>query len=132
MRSIIAGIFSLAIAAVATPVLAHHPFESEFDAKAPITLTGKIVSIDWSDPHVIIKMDAKDGNGPMKTWDLQAASPSEMVSMGWTMTTLKAGEEVTVSGYKAKAEPTTIAARLFTMPNGNKMVSAASDGGPRT
>ena len=41
-----AGILFLA----SLPLLAHHPFSSEFDANKPMTLTGTVTKVDWSDP----------------------------------------------------------------------------------
>src|SRR5262245_26536527 len=119
-------IAAIGLLMTATPTFAHHPFESEFDAKAPITIEGKITDVEWQSPHVIVKLEAKDNQGKMKTWDMEAASPDEMVKMGWTLAMLKTGEEITVHGYKAKASTSsTIAARMIDLPGGKKMSSAA-------
>ena len=124
-------IAALGLLMLATPAFAHHPFESEFDAKAPITLKGKITDIQWTSPHVVFKMEAPDAEGKMKSWDLEAASPEEMIKMGWTAETIKTGDEVTVQAYQAKAEGSSVvAARNIELPDGTKMSSAGNDGGP--
>jgi len=126
-------IAAIGLLITALPAFAHHPFESEFDAKAPIMLEGKITALEWQDPHVIIKMEAKDDKGAMKTWDLEAASPADMMKMGWTEAMLKTGEQITVHGYKAKAATSSVAAaRVIDLPNGKKISSAGNDGGPKT
>jgi Family of unknown function (DUF6152) len=42
----------------AGPALAHHPFASEFDANAPLSLIGKVIKVDWSDPHVMVHVSS--------------------------------------------------------------------------
>ncbi len=51
-------------------------------------------------------------------WTLEAAGPAELGRKGWTRNTLKAGDQVTVDGYRAKSEPTTAAARTMNCPAG--------------
>jgi Family of unknown function (DUF6152) len=131
MRRITLVACSFLLAAAAAPAFAHHPFEAEFDAKAPITLTGKVTKIEWTDPHVMIQFEGKENNGPMMSWNLEAASPAEMVKMGWTTSMLKAGDQISVQGYKARLEPTTVAARTIELSDGKKLSSAADDGGPK-
>ena len=36
----------------AAPLLAHHSFAAEYDAKKPIELKGTITKVDWMNPHV--------------------------------------------------------------------------------
>jgi hypothetical protein len=116
----------------AGPAFAHHPFASEFDANAPVRLTGKVTQVNWSNPHVKIRMIASTAAGN-QNWTLEAASPAELGRKGWTRNTLKTGDQITVDGYRAKSEPMTAAARVIALPDG-KQLSAADDkdGGPKS
>jgi hypothetical protein len=38
--TLLAGFAGLGVLAAAVPALAHHPFSAEFDAQAPLTLSG--------------------------------------------------------------------------------------------
>jgi Family of unknown function (DUF6152) len=48
------------------PLFAHHPFASEYDRSKPLTLTGTISQIQWSDPHVHIMLNVKNQSGKTK------------------------------------------------------------------
>jgi hypothetical protein len=116
----------------AGPAFAHHPFASEFDASAPVRLAGKVTQVNWSNPHVKIRMTAstQDGN---QNWILEAASPAELGRKGWTRRTLKTGDQITVEGYRAKSEPMTAAARVIELSDGKKLSAADDkDGGPKS
>jgi hypothetical protein len=112
------------------PAAAHHPFSAEFDANAPVHLTGKVTQVAWNNPHVMIHMTTGEGNG-VQNWTLEAASPGDLARKGWSQDTLKIGERITVEGFKAKSEPMTAAARMIELPGGKKMSAADDqDGGP--
>src|SRR5258705_13208376 len=41
----------LAFAMAALPILAHHSFTAEHDNTKPVTIKGKLVKMDWVNPH---------------------------------------------------------------------------------
>lgn len=131
-RAMFAGLAGLGLLASAGPAFAHHPFNSEFDAQAPLTLAGVVRKIDWNDPHVYVHVDSKDASGQTRNWNLELASPSDLTKKGWTKDTLKEGEVIAVKGYRAKSEPFVAAARMIEMAD-RKQLSASddSDGGPK-
>jgi len=116
----------------AGPAFAHHPFASEFDASAPVRLTGTVTQVEWSNPHVRIHMTANAAAGN-QSWTLEAASPADLGRKGWTRNTVKTGDQITVEGYRAKSEPMTAAARVIELPDGKKLSAADdNDGGPKS
>jgi hypothetical protein len=117
--------------AATCPAFAHHPFASEFDASAPVRITGKVTRVEWSNPHVRIHVTASAAAGN-QNWILEAASPTELGRKGWTRNTVKTGDQITVEGYRAKSEPMTAAARMIELPDGKKLSAADDkDGGPK-
>jgi hypothetical protein len=117
---------------VASPAFARHPFNSEFDANAPVHLTGKVTQVNWNNPHVLIFMTATAANGD-QIWTLEAASPTELNRKGWTQNTLKTGDQIKVDGYRARANQMTAAARMIELPDGKKLSAAEDeDGGPKS
>jgi hypothetical protein len=131
-RIIRAGAGSLLLLFAAGPAFAHHPFAAEFDAQAPVTLSGAVTHVEWNEPHVYVHLDVKDPSGQTRNWNLELASPAMLTRKGWSKDTLKQGEVITVKGYRAKAEPFVAAARMIEMP-GRKQLSSVDDddGGPK-
>jgi uncharacterized protein DUF6152 len=128
----IASFAAFGLLILTAPALAHHPFASEFDASAPVNLTGKVTKVDWNEPHVVVHVAVADPSGQTRDWSLEAASPAMLEKKGWTKTMLKEGDQITVRGYRAKSTPFTGAARSVELPGGKTMPSGDDgDGGPK-
>jgi hypothetical protein len=130
--ALLTGFSGLCALVAPVPALAHHPFSAEFDAQAPLTLSGIITEVDWGNPHVYVHVDAKDPSGQTRKWTLELASPTMLTRRGWTKDSLKIGEVITTRGYRAKSEPFATAARMIELPGGKQMSAADDgDGGPK-
>ena len=82
---------------------AHHSFAAEFDADKPITLTGIVTKVEWTNPHVWFYINVKDEKtGEVTNWGAEMGPPHGLQRRGWRRDTLKIGEEVTVAGSMAK------------------------------
>ena len=94
-------VVGLTILLRAAPVLAHHSLEAQYDPKQSITLTGTITKTDWSNPHVHFFMDVKNEANTVN-WQVEMGSPNAQLLSGWKIDTLKPGDRVTVSLYRAR------------------------------
>jgi len=117
------------LATLTTILLAHHSFGAEYDATKPVTLTGVITKIEWTNPHARFYVDVKEPDGTASTWNLELASPNVLVRNGWTRKSLNIGDEITVQGSMAKDGSKMANARMVTLANG-KRVFAGSAAGP--
>ena len=83
------------------PMFAHHG-TAGYDMAKTITLTGTVAEFDWSNPHCVIYVDVKADSGAVKHWALELAAPSLMSRGGWSKSSLKPGDPITVETHPAK------------------------------
>src|SRR5258708_20830052 len=97
------GRLVIALSCLTIPALAHHSFGAEYDSTKPITLTGTITKIDWTNPHSFIFLDVKDDKGNVANWRLEGYPPNVLYRTGWKKDpTMKPADTVTLSGYRAR------------------------------
>jgi Family of unknown function (DUF6152) len=129
MRLFVLGMMVIAvIMAAGIPLMAHHSFAAEFDSNKQIKLTGVVTKIDWTNPHVWFYMDVKDESGKITNWGFEMGPPHLLQTSGWTRTTMKLGDVITVQGSVAKNGTNRANARSVTTPDGKKMGAASSEG----
>lgn len=91
------AIFAAAlIAAAAAPTFAHHSFAA-FDITTQKTVTGTVHKVDWTNPHIWLWIDVTNDKGATDTYGFEGMSPNFLARRGWTRTTLKAGDKITIN-----------------------------------
>jgi hypothetical protein len=81
---------------------AHHSFAVFFDSQKSITLTGVVTEYKFVNPHGLIVIEVKNGDGVAEQWKIETNSPSILRRRGWAPDTLKAGETITVEGWPGR------------------------------
>ncbi|HZF29860.1 MAG TPA: DUF6152 family protein [Gammaproteobacteria bacterium] len=120
----------IASLAAAAPVSAHHSFAAQYDATKPVTLTGKVTKVEWTNPHARFYMDVKGDDGKVVAWNLELASPNVLKRAGWSSTSLKQGDEVTIEGSLARSGANMANARTVVLANGQRVFArGTSDAG---
>ena len=117
----------------ALPLEAHHSFSAEYDRDKPITLTGTVTKLEWTNPHARIYIDVKDDSGNVVNWDCELGPPNGLMRQGWNRNSLRQGHVVTINGFLSKEEPHVANARSVHLPDGRQVFAGSSfDAGPTT
>src|ERR1044071_2394 len=74
---------------------AHHSF-SAFDVTTQKSITGTVKQVDWTNPHIWLWIDVPNEKGSADTYGFEGMSPNFLARRGWTRTTLKAGDKITI------------------------------------
>jgi hypothetical protein len=97
----------LAFAAVAVLIFgmtawAHHSIGATYDPSKEVKLTGKLVQFDFRNPHAFVHIEAPDKDGKIQRWAVEWGGATSLTGQGVTRTTLKVGDEVTITGNPAR------------------------------
>ena len=102
MRTTLAVLLAGVGLVFSAPLIAHHAVGGEFDATKPVTVTGVVTKVDWTNPHARIHFDVKEPDGSVANWSVELAARNVLERMGWTIRSLKVGQTVTVKGDQAR------------------------------
>ncbi len=127
MRLKILGAVAVAMVWIAVaPVVAHHSFSAEFDSAKPITLTGAVTSVRWSNPHAWVYIDVQGADGEVVNWAFETATANSLYRRGWRKDDLEPGRVVTIEGFLARSGTPTANASSITLPDGRRLFSGAA------
>ena len=107
---------------------AHHAFAAEFDSSKAVTVKGTVNKVEWTNPHIWIYVDMKDESGTIVRWQCEGGSPNTLTRQGWSRDSLKAGEQVTIEGFRAKNGTNTCNSRVVTTADGKRLFAGSSSG----
>jgi hypothetical protein len=112
MRAVVTSLALAAALLCAAPAHSHHS-NVAYEVTKVITVTGVVKDFQWVNPHTWLHLMVDDGKGGKVEWAAEGRAPGILLRAGWTRSSLKAGETVTVDMSPAKdGTPTAIIARV--------------------
>lgn len=108
-----------------SPAYAHHG-QAGYNNSAPVTVSGTVTDFLFSNPHCIVSFDVKNDKGEMEKWQGELTSPNHLIRAGWNSHSLKEGDKVTITGWRAKSGANSLWITK-TVVNGEELKTAADN-----
>ena len=106
---------------------AHHSFSAEFDIDQPVSLTGKVTRMQWSNPHGWIYIDVENEDGSVTNWALETSAANNLIRRGWKRDDLPPGTTIVVEGFQARNGTPTANIRGVVLEDGRRLFSGNAD-----
>ena len=108
------------------PLSAHHG-SSNYDMSKSISVKGTITQFAFINPHSAIHLEARNDQGTVEQWLVEADSPNNLARAGWTRDSLKVGEQVTITGNPLKDGSKVMRLRKVTFADGRELKPREGD-----
>ena len=114
--------FTLAVSVLlaAAPLYAHHG-ASEYDMTKIVTMRATVTVLQFVNPHTLLDFIIKDDGGKASEWVGELPSPNLLSRRGWSRSTLKPGDQVTVIGAPAKNGQNGMQVKKLVFPDGHEL-----------
>jgi hypothetical protein len=105
---------------ISIPLLAHHG-ATEYDMTKIVTLHATVTELQFVNPHTLLTFTVKDDSGKATEWQGELPSPNLLTRRGWSRSTLKPGDQVTVIGAPAKNGEKGMQVKKLVFPDGHEL-----------
>jgi hypothetical protein len=114
-------------------IRAHHAFSAEFDARKPVNFIGKVVKVEWINPHSWFHIEVTNPKtGKPEKWMIEAGNPHNLFRRGFSKDVIKVGMMIKVDGYASKDGSKRANGRDLTLPDGKTLFMGSSGTGAPT
>ena len=118
LRLSIAAVAVLSLSGAAFP---HHG-TAAYDATHLITVKGTATDFQFRNPHVLLSFTVKGDNGKIEKWEGEITTPSQLAREGgWTKNSIKPGDQIAVTGNRAKNGSPTMIIKKVVLPDGTEL-----------
>jgi hypothetical protein len=115
------GIVAVAIATLSGVVFAHHG-TAAYDASHTVTVKGTATDFQFRNPHVLLSFEVKGDNGKLEKWQGEITTPSQLAREGgWTKNSIKPGDQIAVTGNRAKNGSPTMIIKKVVLADGTEL-----------
>lgn len=108
-------------------IASSHHSTAIYDFEKSVTLQGVVKSFQWGNPHNYIQVVVPNGKGGQVEWAVEAGTPATASASGWSKSTLKAGDKVTLVVGPMKDGSPGGTLKIATLADGRQLRSVAAD-----
>ncbi len=98
-----------------------------YDGFTPTTVTGTIAKVLWQNPHAYLLVDVPT-NGSVVRWTIENEGPVMLERLGWTKSTLTAGDVITSLGARARDGSPRMRCKTVALRDGRELPCFAPGG----
>jgi len=96
----LSAVMAALLIASANPTHAHHSF-AVFDLSKTVNFKGTVKDLQWTNPHVWIRVEVLEKDKPV-TYEFECAAIAVLKRAGWMRDTVKPGDAITVVSHPYK------------------------------
>lgn len=93
----------LLLIALTTALGAHHG-SADYDVNREMTVTGAVTEWRWRNPHTWVYVAVQEVDGTVEQWEGEGPPLSWAQQRGWSSSTLRPGEEVSLVMYPSRRD----------------------------
>ena len=101
IKSVITSVTAVVVLLSAVPARSHHS-NVAFEVTKVISITGVVKEFQWVNPHTFVHVMVDDGKGGRVEWVAEGRAPGVLRRAGWSPSSIKEGETVTIDLSPAK------------------------------
>ena len=126
-RVFLLGLGVVTAAVIATvPARAHHSVALQFDMSQEIEIEGRILELEWRNPHAWLTVEVENETGETEVWRVEFGSGNSLTRRGWRPDDLPVGARVTVHGLPARDGSNTVAGEEVILDDGRELFTGSS------
>lgn len=127
MKKPLLSALGILLCALLSAAQAHHSFPAVFDDTKPVAVTGTIVRVEWTNPHIWFFVEVKEANGAVTEWAFSGAPPGVLMRRGINKSVLQLGSVVNVEGFRARDGSNNASGGRVTLPDGRNVFTASTE-----
>jgi len=99
---------------------AHHSF-AMFDSQKEVTVQGQVKEFQWTNPHTWTQLIVTENGKPVE-YGIEGGSPNGLARRGWSSTSLKPGDQVSITIHPLRNGQKGGAFMRATFPDGRTLL----------
>ena len=129
-RSLCCAILTLTVAMGGPPPAIAHHSTAAYETKTVTLKNATVKRVVWANPHCVIWFEVKDTQGRVVSWGAESGSPSALTRVGWSRTSLKAGDPISVELFPAKNGARVGRLARVVLPDGRELLDSVFKASP--
>jgi len=82
LKSLVVGSLIAAGLAVGSVAQAHHAVQAQFDVTKNVIIEGKLIKVDWQNPHAWFHFEVTKKDGTKEVWSTETVGPNGLRRLG--------------------------------------------------